>query len=44
MVVGTTVPTVQNAAFKQMKIPILNFVQTDTVIEALDAEASIQGD
>ncbi len=42
MVVGTTVPTIQNAAFKQLKIPILNFVQTDMVIEALDAEVSIQ--
>jgi type I restriction enzyme M protein len=42
LVVGSSIPTLQGSALKEMEIPTMNIVQQGMAIEALEAEASVQ--
>jgi len=44
LVVGSSIPTLQGSALKELEIPTMNIVQQGMAVEALEEEASVQSE
>jgi type I restriction enzyme M protein len=44
LVVGSSIPTLQGSALKELEIPTMNIVQQGMAVEALEEEAYVQSE